>query len=288
MVCGAVRSTGFRCAAAVLALALAGTGCGGGGTTSPAGQARDPWQAAGVAHPQLTSHLDNGLTVVEVQAVTVLPVGDQPGGEGIVRFGERVAKIAWRTHRGRLDVLEATSGEQGVERSRHSRRWSRADLQHRFGARPGGLDQGRPPRRLEPAAGLYRDTRVDRLAPATGILRDVIAATARDRYAVTPPITAEDRSECYGGFLGDKPTGTYRDSPQAEVVVPGGRPAEATLPELAEYWAALGLDVDTDELDTGLATLRAKLPTVGQLLADVVTEGSGTLRLSAVTECQRP
>jgi hypothetical protein len=89
-----------------LMLATAG-GCGTDPTRTGtrAGAAReDPWQAAGVAHPQLTSHLDNGHTVVEVQAFTVLPISDNSDGNGATGFGERVAKIVWRRHRGRLDV----------------------------------------------------------------------------------------------------------------------------------------------------------------------------------------
>jgi hypothetical protein len=284
----AVRRRCGWCSAVVLALVLAGAGCEAGGARSGAVVVRDPWRSAGVAHPQVTSRLDDGLAVVRVEALTTLPIGDQADGDAAAGFGERVAKIAWRTHRGRLDLLEVTSGEHGADGGRHNRRWSRADLQHRFGPRPAGLDQGQPASQLEPGAGPYRDARADRLEPATGILRDVIAVTARDRYAATPPGAGRDRSECYGGLLGDKPTGTYRDSLEAEIVVPGGRPAEATLAELAGYWSARGLQVDTDELDTGLATLRAKVPTVGQVLAEVGTGAPGTTRLSAVTECHRP
>jgi hypothetical protein len=270
---------------ALLGLALlAGCSSGSGGTPQP----RDPWKSAGVDRPETSARETADGTVLTVRAQTSLPLPDEANR---VSFARRAAKIVWRNHKSRFDMLDLSTGDG---RTTHSSTWRRTDLERSFGPRPDGLDAGRGPARLAASPGPYHGLRVNNLEPAATLMSELLTRTAHE-HLQQPAAMPETglTTECFDGFLGDKPTGRSQAEFALKLTLPAGGEAEARLPALAAYWAGLGLDVDTDDLDTGLGSFRASMPGVGgaSVLTFAHDNGQDPARrmlLRAHTDCHKP
>ncbi|GAB7051904.1 hypothetical protein [Catenuloplanes indicus] len=269
----------FVLAAVLLVLA----GCGG-----PAADGRDdPWSAAGVDAPAIAERQENGRTVVVVSATTTLPL---PAEKNRTGFDRRAAKIVWRHHVGRVDAIDLTTDSGSSEPYR--RTWERPGLEAAFGPRPAGPDLGRAPEPgPAPSAGPFADPHPATAGDAAGIIIDVLHRTSRDHFGMAPaPLAPEDGDECYeDGLFGDRPSGTVQSGYPVEF--PAGfttADPESLLPGLAEYWASLGLRVDTGRLDDGLADLTATVPGTGGVAVTVRDSGEHPMNIHGYTVCLPP
>ncbi|MQA95795.1 MAG: hypothetical protein GEV11_14485 [Streptosporangiales bacterium] len=255
-------------------------------------QERDPWSSAGVDEPRIDSRSTGGRTVVTVRAETTLPLEDRDNQEG---FAERAAKIAWRSHLGRMDTLEITAGQQGHPERARTRTWPRAELGKAFGPRLAGLDAGDEAalrQQLPAADGAYSGRKADRVGRGDAILRELLRTTARERLGAEPRLPETEPEECYGGLSGADPTGEFRTDAEAEMPRPRGAHPLASLLATADQWSRLGLDVDRSGLFLGNEdTIRAELPGVGRAaLEDLPARGDrkAALQLSYATDCLKP
>jgi hypothetical protein len=157
----------FRAAAlACLAMTVAIAAWFVVGVSGGVGPEFDAWVSAGVGDPRISTRTEGGRTTVTVHAETDLPLENTENRDG---FGERVAKILWRTHLGRIDTAKVTTLQQGNPDSRRDRTWKRAELERAFGPRLAGLDAGDEAAvraELPAGDGRYADRSVDGLPPS--------------------------------------------------------------------------------------------------------------------------
>jgi hypothetical protein len=280
--------------ACLVAVCLSASGCGdlgiGKGRSKTQG---DPWHSAGVDRPQITRRMDGDRSVVSARAETSLPLEQKANQVG---FGERAAKIIWRTHVGRVDVLELTVAQHDHPERTHSRTWQRSGLEAAFGPRFSGLDNGpasTPTQLPEHRQGPYHDKHVDNVTAGRQLLAELLAKTSREYYHADGTPTAGERTECLGGLDGTKPTGKYRVRLTLETTAPDSKPAVNTLEGLVTYWSRLGLQVATEDLYTGLSRdeIKATLPDIGTITASTpppTAKDAHTVELSAETSCLKP
>ncbi|KAB2350899.1 hypothetical protein [Actinomadura rudentiformis] len=264
--------------AAVVCVALLAAGC------SDRARQSDPWTSAGVAEPRLRTGPGNSLAV---EAQTDLPLDDEANQAG---FNRRAAKIAWRTHPGRVDSMNvAISDESGHS---HTRAWRRADLEAAFGPRLAGLDEGRDPKPRERPArgdGPYRDNDARDLRQSLAITGEVLRRTSQEIFGRGRAPVEGGREECMGGMLGIDPNGKHRASSRLLAPLPGGTHEIVPLTRLVTYWSRLGLDVDTSGLYSGNDDLvSAALSGAGRLSAGVKApygQRERSIELVAHTDC---
>jgi len=258
--------------------------CGGG---SGAVEQDDPWSAAGVAKPRVSEGSGGALTV---SARTDLPLEDDKNQVG---FGERIAKIAWRTHPGRVVSMRVTiSDESGHS---NARSWRRTDLESAFGPRLGGLDEGRgirPTRGPKPGKGPFSGKKARNMREGSATLAGLLRMTGRQIFGVDGTPVEGERTECTSGLLDNEPNGKHRVSSTLEAQIPGGTHEIVPLIRLASYWSGLGLRVDTSGLFDGNDDMvRATARDVGRLTASAEHPGghrNGRMQLFAETGCLKP
>ncbi|GAA4598195.1 hypothetical protein GCM10023107_43900 [Actinoplanes octamycinicus] len=228
----------------------------------------DPWGSAGITDPVITVWAEHGRTRVDVDVSTRLPLGGPGDRSG---FGRRVAKIAWRVHRGPMDLLVVGGAK-----------WERAQLEHAFGARPAGLDQGQAPPGPPVAArdGAFHDFPARDVAAAEEWQRRLLTEIGRDHLGVPATVArAEDPAGCYdglfGGIFGESATGQFQVRVELDLTLPGDDGPEARLPRLADHLAGLGLRVRTDSLDTGLPDVWARFGEEGRMSVTVTDAAPG-------------
>ncbi|BCJ44621.1 hypothetical protein GCM10010168_14340 [Actinoplanes ianthinogenes] len=257
-----------------------------------AGTRTDPWGSAGIKNLKISVRVEGALTYVDVEVSTSLPVEDSANRSG---FGRRVAKIAWRNHRGPMDVLVVGSAVGGKWRQQ---RWQRAELEGAFGARPARLDEGQAPPAPPATAedGEYHDFPAADTAAAEEWQRRLLTEIGRDHLGVAAASpTVQDRHACYdglfGGIFGESATGDYQADVELELTLPGDGDPEARLPALADHLAGLGLRVRTDLLDDGLPDVMARFGEEGRLSVTVVDAAPGAPRrvlIGTSSECLAP
>jgi hypothetical protein len=261
-------------------MASAAAGCGEG---SGAVEQDDPWGAAGVDKPRVSEGSGGALSV---SARTDLPLEDAKNQVG---FGERIAKIAWRTHPGRVTSMRvAISDKSGHS---NARSWRRTDLESAFGPRLGGLDQGhgvQPTRGPKPGKGPYSGKKARDAREGAATLAGLLRTTGKQVFGVDGTPVEGERTECTGGLLDNKPNGKLRVAGTLEAPLPGGTHEIVPLTRLATYWSGLGLRVDTSGLFDGNDDIvRATASGLGRLSASAERR-NGRMLLFAQTECLKP
>ncbi|MDX6738448.1 hypothetical protein [Actinocorallia sp. A-T 12471] len=264
--------------AAALLVLLAAAGCT---TDGPTPKPQDPWEAAGVDSPKITTSQTNGTTTVSVDAVTTLPLHDSKNEVG---FGKRAAKITWRNHLGGIDVLNVAIRD-GDGHS-NTRTWQRAELQDAFGPRLPGLDDGRtPPRPAANPDGPLHGHKATALPDAETLLDGLVTTSSREVLGTDPTLEGTSEDECESGLTG-KDTGETRHTADFRVAVAG--PPVTALQRLADHWAAQGLTVDVGGLLRGTEDrIRADLEGVGWVSAEETADPS-RLRVQRGTGCLKP
>ncbi|MBA9001346.1 hypothetical protein [Thermomonospora cellulosilytica] len=239
--------------------------------------------------PKITVRTEGGRTTVAIDAVTSLPLPDRSNQTG---FGERAAKIAWRTHQGRIDALEVSVRDESGHAD--DRTWRRAELESAFGPRLAGLDAGRePPRVLDAGDGPFGDKEAAGLGDGRAILEDLLRRTSREVLRADVVTHDGGRDECTKGLTG-KPTGEFRQSLTLEPSLAGDTHQIVVLQQIASYWARQGLDVDISGFYSGNEDrIKATVHGVGQVSAGPrdPSDRRGTSRLLelwGMTDCLEP
>jgi len=145
--------------------------------------------------------------------------------------------------------------------------------------------------RLSPGDGPYRHARADTNRDAVQIIQEILDRTVREQVPATlrePPHNLPQTCWKGGFFSRQKDTGLDQQEMLLLLDITGPPPASAAIPELATYWAALGLEVDTTDLDTEPPRISARLPGVGSVDANTVADSPTFIALGGYTECKKP
>ena len=269
--------------AALVALCLL-VGCRiGGDSTAPRDVEGDAWSAAGVDEPEFSPSAAGGVATLAARIDTSLPV-DGGSAEG---FDERAAQIIWRTYPGPFDTLALSVLHDGAVV--HPETIHRAeDLATELGPRPAELDAGTDRRAPTVETPYPDDWKQLRSQPGPSadaeLFHPLITQTARELSGVERvEIDSGEPDECFEGFSGDQPTGTFRRTSSA-VVMKDDHP-RSLLPGVIDYWTSLGLAVNSSPFDTGLDDVQVGFDDVGSLRASVQGD---RLTLSTITACLDP
>jgi hypothetical protein len=146
--------------------------------------------------------------------------------------------------------------------------------------------------RLPRGDGPYRHARADTHPAAVQTIQEILDRTMREQVPAT--LREPERNLPLTCFDGDGFWSRRKDNglDQQEMLllldVTGPASASAAIPALATYWAELGLEVNTEDLDTGLPRVSARLPGVGGVAANTIADSSTFMALRGYTECKKP